>query len=116
MVLENQSDDTNPMLGRWLGVSYKVGRALCYWIISEKGNVLSQTTVQKVTAEGPRDHDIQYWIRDYHGSLEDVIGSKDFGTSLDVYYSFVNDDEESIDNGDPNKEVYQRPPDSPEID
>ena len=26
----NQSDDTNPMLGRWLGVSHRVGSALCY--------------------------------------------------------------------------------------
>ena len=32
----NQSDDTNPMLGQWLGVSHRVGRALCYCIISDK--------------------------------------------------------------------------------
>ena len=33
-----------------------------------------------------------------------------------VYDSFINDDEEGIAKGDPNKEVYQGPPNSPEID
>ena len=32
----NQSYDTKPMLGRWIGLSHRVGSALCYWIISEK--------------------------------------------------------------------------------
>ena len=32
----NQSDDTKPMLGRWIGVSHRVGSALRYWILSEK--------------------------------------------------------------------------------
>ena len=104
------------MLGIWLGVSHRVGSALCYWILSEKVNFLSQTKVQHLTAEEPRDTDGQELIRDYHGFLEDVLGSKDFGTSLDGYDSFVNDDEEGIAKFDPNKEGYQGPPYSPEID
>ena len=39
----NHSDDTNPMLGRWLGIPHRVGSDLCYWILSEKGKVLSET-------------------------------------------------------------------------
>ena len=88
----NHSDDTNPMSGRCLGVSHRVGSALCYCILSEKGKVLSRTTVQHLTAEEPRDPDVQERIRDYHGSLIDALGSKDFGTSLDVYYSSINYD------------------------
>ena len=38
----NQSDDTKAMLGRWLGVSHRVGSALCYWILSEKEKVYLQ--------------------------------------------------------------------------
>ena len=87
----NQSDDTKPLLGKWLGVSHRVGSTLCYWIISEKGGVLSLTTVQHLTAEEPIDHVVQERIRDYHGSLEDGIGSEDFSTSLDGYDSFNND-------------------------
>ena len=71
------------MLGRWLGVSHRVGSALCYCILSEKGKVLSRTTVQHLTEKEPRVPDVQEWIRGYHGSLEDAIGSEDFDTSLD---------------------------------
>ena len=34
---------------------------------------------------------------------------------MDGYYSFINDDEEGVDKGDPNEEGYQGPPDSPYI-
>ena len=37
----NQSGDTKPMLGLWLGLSHRVGSALYYWILSEKVKVLS---------------------------------------------------------------------------
>ena len=83
--LNNQSDDTKPMLGQLLCVSHRVVSALCYWILSEKVKVLSQTTVQHLTPQEPRDTDVQERIRDYHGSMEDAIGSEDFGTSLDGY-------------------------------
>ena len=37
----NQSDYTKPILRQWLIISHRVGSALCYWILSEKGNILS---------------------------------------------------------------------------
>ena len=89
-----------------------VGSALCYWIISQKVKVLSQTTVQHLTAEEPRDPDVQELIRDYHRSMEDSLGREDFGTSLGGYDSFINYDEEVIAKGETNKEVNQGPPDS----
>ena len=103
-------------MGQWIVVSHRFGSILCYWIISEKGKVLSRTTVQHLTAEEPRDPDVQERIRDYHGSLEDVLGSKDHGTSFCGYNYFMNDDEEGIPKGDTNKEGYRGPPYSPEID
>ena len=68
-----------------------------------KGKVLSQTTVQHLTTEEPRDPGVQEWIRDYRGSLEDVVVSKYVGTSFDGYDSFINDYEKGIDKGDPNE-------------
>ena len=85
-------------------------------MLSDKGNVLAQTPVQHIPSEEPRDTDVQYRIRDYRGSLEDVLRSKEFGSSLDVYESFTNDDEAGIYNCDTNKEGHQGPPDSYEID
>ena len=103
------------MLGQWLGVSHRVRSALCYWILSEKG-FFSQTTVQYLTAKEPRDPGVQERIRDYHGSLRDVLGSEYFGTILDGYDSLVNYYENGITKGDTNEEGYQVPPDSSDID
>ena len=86
-----------------------------YWIISDKGTVLSWTTVQHLTAKETRNPNFQERIRDYHGSLEDVLVSKDFGNSLNGYYSFINDEKGGISEGDTNEEGYQGPPYSPEI-
>ena len=55
----NHSDDTKPMLVPWIFVSHRVGSALCYWVIGEKGKVLSRTTFQHLTAEEPIDTDVQ---------------------------------------------------------
>ena len=107
----NQSDDTEQILGLWSGLSHRVGSDRCYWILSDKGKVLSQLTVQHLTTEEPRDPDFQEQIYDYHSSLEDVLGSEEFGTSFDGYESFINDDEEVIAKGDTNVEGYKVPPD-----
>jgi hypothetical protein len=36
-------------LGRWLGVSHRVGTLMSYWVLTPECCVLSRTTVQKVT-------------------------------------------------------------------
>ena len=36
-------------LGQWLGVSHRVGSLMTYWILTQKGNVISRTTVSRVT-------------------------------------------------------------------
>ena len=35
--------------GRWLGVSSRTGRLMCYFILTQKGTVVSRSTVQRVT-------------------------------------------------------------------
>ena len=90
------------MLELWIGVSHRVGSALCYWNLSKKGKVLSHTTVQHLTADKPRVTNDKEMIHDYHGSLEGALVSDYFGTSLDGYNHFINDDEEVTAKGDPN--------------
>ena len=36
-------------IGRWLGVSHKVGQLMSYWILTIAGRVISATTVQRLT-------------------------------------------------------------------
>ena len=39
------------LLGRWLGVSHRVGQAMCSWILQENGIVIARSTTQRVTAD-----------------------------------------------------------------
>ena len=34
---------------RWLGVSHRTGRLMCYHILNQNGKVISRSTVQRVT-------------------------------------------------------------------
>ena len=34
---------------RWLGVSHRTGRMLCYYVLTQRGTVISRSTVQRVT-------------------------------------------------------------------
>lgn len=47
----NTLSTANRRLGRWLGISHRVGSDLCYWILTEAGHVIASTTVQHVTSE-----------------------------------------------------------------
>ena len=38
-----------PEVGRWLGVSHRVGQLMSYWILPESGIPVSCTTVQRIT-------------------------------------------------------------------
>ena len=45
----NQTDKTEVKIGRFIGVSHQVGRALCDCFLNEKGNIIARTTVKQVT-------------------------------------------------------------------
>ena len=38
-----------PEIGRWLGVSHKLGKLMSYWVLLESGIAMSCTTLQRVT-------------------------------------------------------------------
>ena len=39
------------LLGRWLGVSHRVGQAMCSWILQDNGIVVARSTTQRVTKD-----------------------------------------------------------------
>ena len=88
----NQHDTKEPNIGRWLGVSHRIGSALCYWVLTMKGQVLARTTVQHMTEDDVIIPEIQESIKEFHRVLERSIGSEEFITDLDGMDSFVNDD------------------------
>ena len=100
----NKSYGTKLMLVQWIGVSHSIGSTLSYWILSQKWNIISRTTVHNLNTEKPRDPNVQEHICDYNGFLEAALGSEYFGISLDGYDSFINDYEQVNSKGEPNEE------------
>ena len=78
---DNQHDSKESNIG--LGVSHRIGSALCYWVLTKKGKILACTTVQHVTKEEVQKPDIQQSSREYHGTLEQAIGSNEFVMDMD---------------------------------
>ena len=60
----SHTDKTEGKIGIWIGVSQRVGSALCYWVLTEKVNITSRTTVQHVTLDESENPKIQ------HGSIK----------------------------------------------
>ena len=89
---DNQHDSKEPKIGRWLGVAHRVGSALCYWVLSDKGQIYARTTVQHITQEELQKPEIQQLIRSYQSLLETTIGTDEFVTDMDGWDAFVNDD------------------------
>ena len=52
----NDMSTTGRRLGRWLGISHRVGSDLCYWVLTESGKVISSTTIQHVLSSEASDN------------------------------------------------------------
>jgi hypothetical protein len=52
---EKQPDMTRDpkLIGRWLGISHRVGSDMTYWILSQSGQVLAWSTLQHITQLWP---------------------------------------------------------------
>lgn len=114
---DNQTDSREPNIGIWLGVVHRVGSALCYWILTNKGNVISRTTVQNLTKVESENPDIKCLIKEYHVSMWKEVGKEEHETDLDGYNDFINDYVPSLDNSDTFEENYSNDlSESPEMD
>jgi hypothetical protein len=65
--------EENPQLGRWLGVSHRVGSAMCYWVINGNAQVLSRTTVQHVTYLEQQHDDLRKKIDRFDNQLQEKL-------------------------------------------
>ena len=80
------------MIGRCIGFSNRVGSALCYWVLTEKLNIVARTTVQHVTRDEAENSEIQQNINNYHMTLESAIGADEFMLDLYGMYEFINEE------------------------
>ena len=67
-----------PSLGRWIGVSHKVGQSMSYWIITVSGSIISCVTVQRLTEDEKQTDEYRKRMSEFDERLEtrlDVLGS-----------------------------------------
>lgn len=65
-------------VGKWLGVSHKVGQLMSYWILPSTGKVISCTTVQRLTNLEQSSHEWKLRMNKFEKDIEEkVINVKD---------------------------------------
>jgi hypothetical protein len=70
--------EDNPRLGRWLGVAHRIGSDMCYWVLDDKGHILSRTTVQHVTELEQQTIDIQRKITQFDQIIKERLEDTNF--------------------------------------
>ena len=78
---DDPEGSTGPTLGRWLGVSHRVGSSLCYFVIKANIQVLSRTTVQHVTEEDMAKEGVRSRIKKFDKDLADRLDDSNFQLS-----------------------------------
>ena len=79
----NEPTSSPRSLGRWLGVSHRVGSALCYWILTKSCKVISSTSVQHVTNEEQREPNLVAQITMFNSLVNTRLDDTNF-TSNDL--------------------------------
>ncbi len=60
-------------LGKWIGVSHKIGQLMSYWILTIKGRVISCTTAQQLTELEQRTPEWQSRMELYEKEIKDKV-------------------------------------------
>lgn len=77
--------DNAKELGRWLGISRKVGAALTYFIMTKDGKVISESTVQKVTQEDMKNEDTKTMVSEFNSNLRAKLNDEAHVIKDDYY-------------------------------
>ena len=61
-----------------IGCSHHVGSTLCFYILADKGEVISRTTVQFIPRDEFLKQEVEQSVRDYHSSLHLFLGQDQY--------------------------------------
>ena len=64
-------------IGRWVGVSHKVGMLMSYWILTISGHVISCVTVQRLTEDEKKTEEWKTLMSDYDKKISERLDAKD---------------------------------------
>ena len=66
-----------PSIGRWLGVSHKIGQLMSYWILPISGKPISCVTVQRLTNVEKELDEYKKLMHDYDDDIAKALNVKD---------------------------------------
>ncbi|GAX09610.1 hypothetical protein FisN_38Lu038 [Fistulifera solaris] len=77
--LNNPNDkESPPELGRWLGVSYRVGAAMCYFVLTQKGVVLSRSSVQPFNLQEQLSNEVRLRMEKFDTEINGRLDDKNY--------------------------------------
>ena len=56
-------------------MSHRVGSALCYWILTKEGEIISRNLVQHITKDDIAQPDIQAQLAEYQDSIDSKLNT-----------------------------------------
>lgn len=88
---DKPGDPENPHIGRWIGISHRVGSALCYYVLKSNGWIVSRTTVTRIPREELARDEIRIQVEKYNLELSEKLEDDDFEVEPGLKY--VQDEE-----------------------
>ncbi len=110
---DQPGNEDNPKIGRWLGVSHRIGASMCYWVLTGNGKVLSRSTVQNMPRVDRLKEENRKIMDNFTTEIEKVL-SEDVGhVETDVvnpfYIDDVDDDVEPMEKWEEDADTYATP-------
>jgi hypothetical protein len=88
-------------LARWLGVSHRVGQAMCYFILMPTGRVISRTSVHSPTPAELETQEFKNRLSEYDRNVKERIDGQGHtltgdwqGTEKDVFFEYDDNEPE----------------------
>ena len=77
-VASNDTSTDPRQLGRLLGISHRLGSALCYWVLTKSRKAIYSTTVQHVTQEDNTHPDTHNRIQAFDAAVQERLSDTNF--------------------------------------
>jgi hypothetical protein len=89
--------DKTRRLARWLGVSHRVGSNMCYWLITDSGQIVSKTSVEHATRDDYLQVSTMKKIEEFDEKIEERLDDSNFTIKGDegLYLEHIEIDEEN---------------------
>jgi hypothetical protein len=86
--------DNSPKIGRWLGPSHRIGASMCFFVLTNTGEVVSRSSVQHLTQIEMMKDEIKTRLDEYDNEVNGRLRNEGFECWHEYENAFYIDDEE----------------------